>query len=114
MFLIVRTASDQDVYAKDRGIAHNPRETEEHKEVRSRVLRVASDPLSVLRCSSPSLAPGSRQHAREEIRKMVEAERHTAAGLKGTILNVSRSSETHRKGTFSVRFFRAGALPWLG
>ena len=44
---------------------------------------------------------------------MVEAERHTAAGLKGTILNVSRSSETHRKATFLVRVFRAGALPWL-
>ncbi|KAG0658935.1 hypothetical protein C6P46_005555 [Rhodotorula mucilaginosa] len=62
----------QDVYAKDRGIAHNPRETEEHKE-----------------------------HAREEIHKMVEAERHTAAGLKGTILN-PRASD-HEKAVAAER-----------
>lgn len=46
---------------------------------------------------------------------MVEAERHTAAGLKGTILNVSRSSETAPKAaaTFSARFrLRAGAPPY--
>lgn len=57
MFLIVRTASDQDVYAKDRGIAHNPRETEEHKEVRPRVLRVASDSLPRLGGTDGNLSP---------------------------------------------------------
>jgi hypothetical protein len=43
---------------------------------------------------------------------MVEAERHTAAGLKGTILNVSPSPERQLDwtATFSARlFFRAGA-----
>ncbi|GAA5864826.1 hypothetical protein JCM3774_004242 [Rhodotorula dairenensis] len=65
----------QDVYAKDRGIAHNPRESEEHKE-----------------------------HAREELHKMVEAERRTAAGLKGTILNPHASD--HDKAVAAERLVR--------